>query len=108
MIPAFLRSRRTPRAEHWPTTRLAPWCGVPPAHGHGLRIECHELSAAFKAFKVAAANSNPPAWCKCRYRGTHQLEFWFATAHERSRVAMLVTLHGLGTVLADCLEASRR
>jgi len=97
-------ARRKPRDEPWPTARLGDWNAIPPARGHALRIECEQVAAAFAAYKLAVANSNPPAWCRCRYRGRHELEFWFARAHERTRMAMLVTLHGLGLVLPECVE----
>jgi hypothetical protein len=101
MVATFVRARRSSTEEVWPEQKLAAWRDVPPKHGLPLRLEFRRLAQAFKAYKIATANSEPRVWCRCRYREMHELEFWFATERDPTRVAMLVQLHGLGSACGD-------
>jgi hypothetical protein len=100
-IATLVRARRSSTVEEWPNERLAAWHEAPPKHGLPLRLEFHQLSEAFKAYKLAAANSKPRAWCRCRFRDMHELEFWFASERDRNRTAMLLQLHRSGTVATN-------
>jgi hypothetical protein len=101
LIVTYFRAHRGSTGEGWPKQRLATWHEGPPQQGFPLRLEFWRLPQAFKAYKIAGANSQPPAWCRCRYREMHELEFWFASERDRTRTAMLVQLQGLGTVVPN-------
>jgi hypothetical protein len=101
MIATLVRGHRSSVREEWPTQRLAGWHEARPRRGVSLRFEFRHLSQAFKAYKIAVANSEPAAWCRCRYGETHEIEFWFAAERDRTRVAMLLQLHGLGSVCGE-------
>ena len=98
MLATFVRARGSSTEEPWPEETLAAWRDVPPKHGFPMRIEFQCLAQAFKAYSLATTNSDGRVWCRCRYREMHELEFWFAAQRDRTRVAMLVQLHGLGSV----------
>ena len=101
MLATFIRAHGSSTEEPWPGQKLAAWRDAPPKHGFPMRIEFRRLAQAFKAYRMATANSEARVWCRCRYREMHELEFWFASQRDRTRVAMLVQLHGLGTVCGD-------
>src|SRR5262252_8697932 len=101
MLVAFVRTRRSSTEEAWPEQKLAAWRDAPPNHGFPVRLEFQRLAQAFKAYSLASANSEARLWVRCRYCEMHQLEFWFASERDRTRVAMLVQLHGLGSVCGD-------
>jgi hypothetical protein len=101
LLVTFVRSRRLSREQAWPEKKLASWRSAPPEHGFPMRVEFRRLVQAFKAYKLAGANSEAAIWCRCRYREMHELEFWFATQRDRTRFAMLVQLHGLGSMCSD-------
>jgi hypothetical protein len=101
IIATFVGARRSSIDETWPEEKLATWRDAPPKHGFPMRLEFRCLAQAFKAYKLATANSEDRAWCRCRYREMHELEFWFVTQRDRTRVAMLVQLHGLGSVCGN-------
>ena len=101
ILATLVRARRSSTEEAWPEQKLAAWSDAPPKHGVPMRLEFRRLAQAFKTYKIATTNSEAGVWCRCRYREMHELEFWFATERDRTRVAMLVQLHGLGTVCGD-------
>jgi len=101
MLATFVRARGPPIEEAWPEQNMAVWSDAPPKHGFPMRLEFRRLAQAFKTYKIATANSEARVWCRCRYREMHELEFWFAGERDRTRVAMLVQLHGLGSVCGD-------
>jgi hypothetical protein len=101
MVATFVRARRSATVEAWPEQMLAVWCDAPPKHGFPMRLEFRGLPQAFKAYKIATANSEGAVWCRGRYREMHELEFWFSTQRDQTRFAMLVQLHGLGSVCGD-------
>jgi hypothetical protein len=98
LLGALLRTRRSPSPspDPWPGPALASWYESPPQNGFPLHLQFPNLAQAFKLYKLAAQNSDPRVWCRCRYKGIHELELWFATERDRTRVLMLVRLHGLG------------
>jgi hypothetical protein len=101
MLATFIRARGSSTEEAWPEQKLAAWRDAPPKHGFPMRLEFQRLAQAFKAYSLASANSEARLWVRCRYCEMHQLEFWFASERDRTRVAMLVQLHGLGSVCGD-------
>jgi hypothetical protein len=101
MLATFVRARRSSTEEAWPEQKLATWRSAPPKYGFPMRLEFSCLAQAFKAYNLAMANSEARVWVRCRYRDVHELEFWFATQRDRTRVATLVQLHGLGSVSGD-------
>jgi hypothetical protein len=101
VLATFVRARRSSTEEAWPEQKLATWRSTPPKHGFPMRLEFSRLAQAFKAYTMATANSEARVWVRCRYRDVHELEFWFAAERDRTRVAMLVQLHGLGSVSGD-------
>ena len=101
MLATFVTARRSLTEEAWPDQKLAAWRDAPPKNGFPMRLEFQRLAQAFKAYKIATANSEARIWLRCRYREMHELEFWIAAQHDRTRVAMLVQLHGLGSVCGD-------
>ena len=101
MLTAFVRARGPSPEEAWPEQKLAAWRDAPPMRGFSMRFEFRSLAQAFKAYSLATANSEAQVWCRCRYREMHELEFWFAAQRDRTRVATLVQLHGLGSVCGD-------
>jgi hypothetical protein len=103
MLATFVRARGSQVDEAWPAQKLAAWHDAPPKHGFPMRLEFRRLAQAFKAYSLATTNSEAQVWCRCRYREMHELEFWFATQRDRTRLAMLVQLHGLGSVSGDTL-----
>ena len=103
MLATFVRARGSLTEETWPEQKLAAWRDPPPKRGFPMRLEFRRLAQAFKAYGLATTNSEAQVWCRCRYREMHELEFWFATQRDQTRVAMLVQLHGLGSVCGDTL-----
>ena len=101
MLAAFVRARGSSTEPAWPEQKLAAWRDAPPKHGFPIRIEFQRLAQAFRAYSLATTNSEAQVWCRCRYREMHELEFWFAAQRDRTRVATLVQLHGLGSVCGD-------
>jgi hypothetical protein len=101
MLATFVRARASSTEEAWPEQKLATWRDAPPKNGFPIRLEFLSLAQAFKAYKIARANSDDRIWCRCRYRDMHEIEFWFATQRDRTRFAMLVQLHGLGSMCGD-------
>ena len=101
MLATFLRARGSSTEEAWPEQTLAAWRAAPPTRGFRMRLEFRGLALAFKAYTLAIANTQSRIWCRCRYREMHELECWFANERDRTRVAMLVQLHGLGSVCGD-------
>jgi hypothetical protein len=101
MLATFIRARASSTEEGWPEQKLAAWRDAPPTHGFPMRLEFQRLAQAFKAYNLATANSEARFWVRCRYREMHELEFWFATERDRTRVATLVQLHGLGSACGD-------
>jgi hypothetical protein len=101
LLVTFVRARGLSRQQAWPEQKLALWPSALPEHGFPMRLEFRRLAEAFKAYKIASANSVDRIWCRCRYRDMHELEFWFATERDRTRFAMLVQLHGIGSMSSD-------
>ena len=101
MLATFVRARGPPIEEAWPEQRMAAWSAAPPKHGFPMRLEFWRLAQAFKTYKIAIANSETRVWCRCRYREMHELEFLVCYPARPNRVAMLVQLHGLGSVCGD-------
>jgi hypothetical protein len=101
MLATFLRARGSSTGEAWPERKLAAWRDPPPTHGFPIRLEFRRLAQAFRAYSLATTNSEAQVWCRCRYREMHELEFWFATQRDRTRLATLVQLHGLGSACGD-------
>ena len=101
LLATFVRARRSPTEEVWPEQKIAAWRDAPPKHGFPMRLEFQCLAQAFKAYNLATTNSEARIWVRCRYREMHEVEFWFAAQRDRTRVAMLVQLHGLGSVCGD-------
>jgi hypothetical protein len=97
----FVAARRSSTAKAWPEQELAAWRDSPPKRGFPIRLEFLSLAQAFKAYNLATANSEARVWCRCRYREMHELGFWFATQRDRNRVAILVQLHGLGSMCSE-------